>query len=279
MSIKHIYEHLLEHFICLKSFIITVKFSCYALWAKSWSTFSLNSHWLQQQADLIVCGFPYQFNTALKKMGSLVSTILDRKSQHLAALNIHWIQPSNEIKTNKPHTHKSVTSTVHYKTQPCTCTSTRYAGIPSRNGVVGCTTINYSLSDHSQCCCHPNLVLCMKAMSALCLLTHPDSHSPPQQYKAGTNHAEPEVAADELESKEDVVEKNMPEVWLIWRCSLQLFFWQSLTTWLHRSNTAPHSLEKNRTPGSPHWAPVRKFNLNWNYLKSLLCPLLLKVQK
>lgn len=51
MSIKHIYEHLLEHFICLKSFIITAKFSCYALWAKSWSTIRLNSHWLQQQAD------------------------------------------------------------------------------------------------------------------------------------------------------------------------------------------------------------------------------------
>lgn len=122
MSIKHIYEHLLEHFICLKSFIITVKFSCYALWAKSWSSFSLNSHWLQQEADLIVCGFPYKFNTALSKMRSLLSTILARKSQCLGALN-KTTEPSLQIelkiiKENKPHTHKSVTLTLHYKTSP-----------------------------------------------------------------------------------------------------------------------------------------------------------------
>lgn len=151
MSIKHIYEHLLEHFICLKSFIITVKFSCYALWAKSWSSFSLNSHWLQQQADLIVRGFPYQLNTALKKMGSLVSTTLGRKSQHLAALNIHWTQPSNAIKTNKQTPHSEVCN-LHTALQNPTdseARSTRHAGIPLISGLVGCPTTNYSLSDHS----------------------------------------------------------------------------------------------------------------------------------
>lgn len=264
MSIKHIYEHLLEHFICLKSFIITVKFSCYALWARSWSSFSLNSHWLQQQADLIVCGFPYQFNTALKKMGSLVSTILDRKSQHLSALNIRWTQPSNAIKTNKPHTHKSVTSTAHYKTQPCTCTSTRFAGIPSRNGLVGCTTTNYSVSDHSQCCCHPNLVLCMKAMSVLCPLTHPDI----QQHKIGWSKP---CRARSCSWWTRVQErccrgKHARNLTVLKVFSTAVL---SFTTWLYGSNTAPHSLEKenNRTPGSPHWTPVRKFNLIWNYLR------------
>lgn len=234
MSIKHIYEHLLEHFICLKSFIITVKFSCYALWAKSWSSFSLNSHWLQQQADLIVCGFPYQFNTALKKMGLLVSTILDRKSQHLSALNIRWTQPSNAIKTNKPHTHKSVTA--HYKTQPSTCTSTRFAGIPSRNGLVGCTTTNYSVSDHSQCCCHPNLVLCMKAMSALCPLTHPDI----QQHKIGWSKPCRARSCSWWTRVQGRCcrGKHARNLTVLKVFSTAVL---SFTTWLYGSNTAPHS--------------------------------------
>lgn len=78
---------------------------------------------------------------------------------------------------------------------------------------------------------------------------------------AGTKHAEPEVAAVEQESKEDVPEETMPEVWLFQRFSLQLIFFfftilleMFLTplwdwTWLQRSNTAPHSLEKNNNRG------------------------------
>ena len=133
MSIKHIYEHLLEHFICLKSFITTVKFSCYVLWAKSRSSFHLNSHWLQQEADLIVCGFPYKFNIALNKMGS---TILDRKSQCLAGLNkpseLSLQRELNNKQINLPHTHKSVN--LHIVLQKFTDSKAEHSshtGIPS----------------------------------------------------------------------------------------------------------------------------------------------------
>lgn len=55
-------------------------------------------------------------------MRSLLSTILARKSQCLGALN-KTTEPSPQtelkiIKENKPHTHKSVTFTLHYKTSP-----------------------------------------------------------------------------------------------------------------------------------------------------------------
>lgn len=193
MSIKHIYEHLLEHFICLKSFIITVKFSCYALWAKSWSSFSLNSHWLQQQADLIVCGFPYQFNTALKKMGSLVSTMLDRKSQHLAALNIYWtFEPSNAIRTNKQiktHAHRSVTSTLHYKTQ--LTLRLELQGMQVSHAQIAWWDVlppaTPSQTTH-WCSCHQNLGVLKPSKATIQPhqhwsppLTHPDSHSTLQQ--------------------------------------------------------------------------------------------------
>jgi len=100
MSIKHIYEHLLEHFICLKSFITSVNFSCYALWAKSWSSFSLNSHWLQQEVDVIVCGFPYKYS--FNKTRSLVSTILDRKRQFLRAKKKQTQKNKKTRRTTEP---------------------------------------------------------------------------------------------------------------------------------------------------------------------------------
>lgn len=159
MSIKHIYEHLLEHFICLKSFIITAKFSCCALWAKSWSSFSLNSHWLQQEGDLIVCGFPYKFNTALNKMGLLVSTILRQQkpvpscSKQNSELSL-WGQLKKK-KKKKPHAHKSVTFTLYYKNSLTPRRKVQVIQVlhPQKpmasHALVGCSTINHSLSDHS----------------------------------------------------------------------------------------------------------------------------------
>lgn len=241
MSIKHIYEHLLEHFICLKSFIITVKFSCYALWAKSWSSFSLNSHWLQQQADLIACGFPYQFNAALKKMGPLVSTMLDRKSQHLAALNISQTQPSNAIRTNK-QTPRSQVCNLHTALQNPTHSevgSTRYAGISPTNGLVGCTTTNHSLSDHSLMLLSPKFG-CIKAIKGHNPTTSPLVTSSETSRQSLHSSTTPDRLEQTMQSQKLQVMNKSPrkmlqrkpcqKVWLFWRHSLQLFFlWQSFT--------------------------------------------------